>query len=74
MLLFKNILTILSEQLAYYMNIYRMDLRPVCTDGRIAAVDKRSEVSVSVPQETVAVAANFCCRLLSTELGSRVTR
>ena len=36
-----------------YLNIYRTDLYPVCRDGTTMAADERSEVTFSIPQETL---------------------
>jgi len=36
-----------------YLNIYRTDLYPVCRDGTTMAADARSQVTFSIPQETL---------------------
>ena len=46
-----------------YLNIYRTDLREICTIGRTFAVDERTEVIFFDSSRDVAVATNFVDRI-----------
>ena len=47
----------------FCLNIYRTDLREICTIGRTFAVDERTEVIFFDSSRDVAVATNFVDRI-----------